>query len=344
MRPRVLAGGFLLALGLAAPALAGPPATVLLVPDSFRENLWAFDPFDGSLISNNYVPNTGIMSQTICALGTPQGTIIATDELLDRVIEMSTSGQLLRVLMGPEDGLDGPFGMALHEGAAYVCSPSQQRIWKIDLATRASSVWWNAKGIAAPRDIVFRAHDALVTDSAGDDIERLSHQGEWLGTWVDSDGVIAFDFPQQIQLLDNGDVILAAFSDPRGLWRYDGDFAFLISVVTPTFTSPRGVYELGNGEWLYTGGTRVMAVNPNTLIERTIVNDLGSSFRFVNVFTPGVTPPCPADLDGSGSVSGGDLAILLGAWGTPGADLDGNGTTDAADLAAMLGAWGPCPS
>ncbi|MGA1223481.1 MAG: M12 family metallo-peptidase [Phycisphaerales bacterium] len=53
-------------------------------------------------------------------------------------------------------------------------------------------------------------------------------------------------------------------------------------------------------------------------------------------------PPCPADLDGSGTVDAADLAALLGAWGSPAADLDGNGAVDAADLAVLLGAWGPC--
>ncbi len=57
------------------------------------------------------------------------------------------------------------------------------------------------------------------------------------------------------------------------------------------------------------------------------------------------TPPCSADLTGDGQVDAGDLAILLGAWGSnPGhsADTDGSGVVDAADLALLLGAWGPC--
>ena len=49
-----------------------------------------------------------------------------------------------------------------------------------------------------------------------------------------------------------------------------------------------------------------------------------------------------ADLNRDGLVNGGDLAILLGAWGTTGspADLDGDGVVGAADLAMLLGAWG----
>jgi len=55
--------------------------------------------------------------------------------------------------------------------------------------------------------------------------------------------------------------------------------------------------------------------------------------------------PCSEDLDGSGSVGGADVGLVLSAWGTPGgtADLDGNGIVNGADLALVLSAWGPCP-
>ncbi|MFO0829305.1 MAG: dockerin type I repeat-containing protein [Phycisphaerales bacterium] len=50
-------------------------------------------------------------------------------------------------------------------------------------------------------------------------------------------------------------------------------------------------------------------------------------------------PPNPADLNGDGAVNAADLAILLGAWGTPAGDVNGDGTTDAMDLSILLGAW-----
>ncbi len=58
---------------------------------------------------------------------------------------------------------------------------------------------------------------------------------------------------------------------------------------------------------------------------------------------------CPADLDGDGSVSAADLAVLLGGWGPcedcgdcPG-EMDGDCMIGASDLANLLGHWGPCP-
>ncbi len=54
--------------------------------------------------------------------------------------------------------------------------------------------------------------------------------------------------------------------------------------------------------------------------------------------------PCASDLNGNGSVDGGDLATLLSLWGTDdaGADLNGDGIVNGADLASMLSNWGPC--
>jgi hypothetical protein len=43
-------------------------------------------------------------------------------------------------------------------------------------------------------------------------------------------------------------------------------------------------------------------------------------------------------------VQGGDLALLLAAWGQPGTgDIDGDGFVAGGDLAMMLASWGKCP-
>lgn len=54
-----------------------------------------------------------------------------------------------------------------------------------------------------------------------------------------------------------------------------------------------------------------------------------------------VAPIAPsADLDLDGSVGASDLAVLLGAWGTPGpGDFDASGVVEAGDLAILLGSW-----
>lgn len=54
----------------------------------------------------------------------------------------------------------------------------------------------------------------------------------------------------------------------------------------------------------------------------------------------------PGDFDGDGDVDGGDLGLMLGAWGPCGncsncaADLDGDCDVDGGDLGLLLGSWG----
>jgi hypothetical protein len=56
--------------------------------------------------------------------------------------------------------------------------------------------------------------------------------------------------------------------------------------------------------------------------------------------------PCSGDLDGDGLIGASDLALLLGAWSSPGpfADLDADSVVGSSDLGLLLGAWGPCPT
>jgi hypothetical protein len=57
-----------------------------------------------------------------------------------------------------------------------------------------------------------------------------------------------------------------------------------------------------------------------------------------------VSAPCPADINGSGTVDASDLTQVLAAWGSNvgAADVNGDGVVDGFDLGAVLAAWGPC--
>ena len=194
-----------------------------------------------------------------------------------------------------------------------------------------------------PRGIVPWGGGFLVGDSIGDDIEFVSAAGVVAAVpFVDSNGLDGINFPQQIHVLDAETIMAAGFSAPWGVYFYDnygiGAGMYLSPVV---YLSPRGCYRLDNGDFLYTGGTRIDVIDGKAATTSTIVNQLGTSFRWVNRFT--IPKACPGDLDGNGSIDALDLATLLGAWGGGGAaDLDGSGAVDALDLAELLGSWGPC--
>jgi len=87
--------------------------------------------------------------------------------------------------------------------------------------------------------------------------------------------------------------------------------------------------------------TSSVAASGTATIDAVRVRDgAGAALSLGATFTPASNP---ADLDGDGSVGGGDLSILLNAWGACSAcvaDIDGNGEVNGADLATLLSSWG----
>jgi len=76
-----------------------------------------------------------------------------------------------------------------------------------------------------------------------------------------------------------------------------------------------------------------------------IFTGAGGSAEYTVTYTYVDVAPCPADLDGNGSVGFADLTQLISAWGPCAGcpeDLDGNGSVGFADLTALLTGWGRC--
>ncbi len=106
-----------------------------------------------------------------------------------------------------------------------------------------------------------------------------------------------------------------------------------------------GLILADNGSNWYVTGTHDPRWNDEMLASLSAVK--GSDLEAVDVSSLLVDPDSGlavprtvGDINGDGAVNGGDLALLLGAWGSAGAaDLDGDGTVGAADLSILLGAW-----
>ncbi len=149
----------------------------------------------------------------------------------------------------------------------------------------------------------------------------------------------------------------ASFDGVSGGPAWDAPGGDFVAIASASTISP------GEGLHLWTGPGLVADVQ--AMVDGTIANEgwillgdesqPGTARRFASsedddtehlrptlIVQWSLSAPCPADLDRSGSVDAGDLALLLGGWSGAATDLDGNGTTDAADLAILLGAWGSC--
>jgi hypothetical protein len=296
----------------------------------------------------------------------------------DAILEYGFNGQFIRKVVG---GLDVTGGVikGVGEGFSGLCvvgstiyfaysdstggidpppmPGNQNAIWRIEadgtgLQTVCTAVTNPSLGVV--RDIVEFDGDFLVTDSDGDDIELVQVNGCSTGaaSWHSSNGTNGINFPRQIMLLPNGvgeifpaaRVAVGGFSAPAGIYVYDGAGNELFPYTVP---GPRGLGQLDSGEWIYTGGTQIRAMNPATGVDRQVLNLSGSSFFYVTRVT--VPSPCPADLDSSGTVDAGDIGSLLILFGDcPGGlpacagDLDSSGAVDAGDIGSMLILFGAC--
>lgn len=269
-------------LTLAAAAAAPAQAGVLLIPDSGADKIWAFDSFNGNLISNNYIPNHPSITQPINAIDSGRGTILVSEETSDTIQEFNYNGTYVGVFADSTDGIDGPNGLTRYNGQIYATSNVNGRIVRFDGDGSNATIW--AQGFGTPRDIEFRGNDALVSESAGDDILSFNLAGGLNGIWHASDGVNGIDFPQQLHLQASNRVLAAGFSPPFGVYEYESNGA-QANAYTNLVLSPRGVYRLGDGDILYAGGTRVVKYDPDTLTELTVINQTGASFRYIE-FVP----------------------------------------------------------
>jgi len=337
---------------LAAAAVAASPALaqsqdVLLIPDSgpVLGKVWAFRASDGTLLTNQFVPPDARLTQPIQIIDSGRRTLLVTDETAKAVYEYSSVGVYLRTVAS---GLEGAYGICMKDGFAYVTSGFSNniggKIYKLGLDGQPLEIFSDWTGIGDPRGIVPYGTGFMVGNSTDDDLEIVSSTGAVNPVpFFNSDGLSSINFPQQLVDMGGGNWMAVGFSAPWGLYLFDSAGLNYASYRAPeVFLSPRGATVLDNGEFLYTGGTRVDKFSTKNYINVNIVNQTGASFRWVTRYTP--PPPCVGDLNGDNIVDALDLAVILGAWGTATqqADLDADGTVGASDLALVLGAWGAC--
>ena len=91
----------------------------------------------------------------------------------------------------------------------------------------------------------------------------------------------------------------------------------------------------------YLPATGGLGGGPRNTLDDT--NDLNVRRTLIIEYPADQPEPCPADVNGDGSVGGGDLAILLGQWLDSGScDFNDDGVVSGPDLSVLLAAWGSC--
>ncbi|HMN95883.1 MAG TPA: hypothetical protein PKC43_14060 [Phycisphaerales bacterium] len=150
-----------------------------------------------------------------------------------------------------------------------------------------------------------------------------------------------------VELASDGTLLNAAYAafparvaiefGPGGQWGTDL-YALRLAAGTLHRVSPGGtITQVGSG---FGGSPFDIAFGPDGRLHVSRIT--ASDVLVIEPEACSCNPAKPEDLDCSGTVDGGDLGLLLGAWGSGecAADLDGSGVVDGADLGILLGAWG----
>lgn len=270
-------------LAVAALALlaASASAQVLLVPDWTGDKVWAFNPVNGSLVSNNFIPADGRMNSPKNAVDSGRGTILVSDQINDTVLEYGYNGIFIQTIAGPTEGLDNIRGIAVSGGSVYVTVGGNtgglnNTIQKCSLVAPSCTTFINTN-LSSPFDVYFRQNDILVSNSSSNLIQRYDLAGSFLNTWHSGE----IRFPQQI--LNDGattDLLIAGFSLPSGVYRYDANGTQLgAGPYVASGFGPRGGYRLGNGNILATNGSTVTVFDPAS--GATTVVATGGNFQYI---------------------------------------------------------------
>ena len=253
----------------------------LMVVDSLSDRVLLVNEFDGSIINASFITDSTRFSTIVNAVSSGPNTVFISDQVANAVFEYSTSGTYLRtVVSSTANGLSNIRGIAVHNNRLYVTVAggtytNTVQSFRLDGTDQQTFI---GSKLDSPWDVYFRGNDVLVSNSGSDDIERFDLNGNYLNTLISSTGVGGINFPQQIHERSNGNLLVGGFSVSAGIYEYlpNGTQANYYNL-----PGPRAAFELGNGKYLYSAGTRLAVFDPVTLVSTDIINSLTSSFRYI---------------------------------------------------------------
>lgn len=286
---------FLLAgLSLVASSAFAQSGEILLM-DSGRDVVMRLSAFDGSIIQDNFIVDTGAGSpfdfQTPNDVDYVGNEIWVTDQATDAIFRFSRAGGYLGTIGGTVTGqLDNLRGGAVVGNEYWVtvggtANGATVGIARYDFSGNRLGAFATAG--SSPYDVLVRANDVLIGDSAVTgtnirDIDRYDFTGNLLGSFVLSPGL---GFVQQMNL-DGNSVIAAGFSPNNsvpGIYRFDA-----LGAQTGFWSAggPRGLTRLGNGNYAFTLSNQLWSLNPNDNSVNLISQINGASFRYFSQVDP----------------------------------------------------------
>jgi hypothetical protein len=241
---------------LAALTLGGTTsAQFVMMTNSTLDTLVTFSPVDGSIITQNLfaIPNTVQVSAIDV-----NGEIWISEQTGDRVVRYDIAGNVLGQ-MGPTfagGGLDNIRGMAYVNGLVYVTNSGTANgapgnaIVVFDPAGNYVTQFTTNALATSPFSIIPWQGDLLVSGSSNNhDVYRFTTGGTPVASFHNS---ATISFAHQLAPASDGNVWCTGFTT-GGLTKLDAATGAVITTIPAS--GARGVFELLNGNLLWTNGS-----------------------------------------------------------------------------------------
>ncbi|MDF1869189.1 MAG: hypothetical protein P1U30_02265 [Phycisphaerales bacterium] len=278
----------------------------LLIPDSNSDSVWVFDAFDGSLVSSSFITDPGtdggvnVFDRPLEVLVAADGALLVIDQFSDVVSHFSMSGDYLGIfsLGGVRDTsimdnirgghvlTSGPGAgqvLVTNSGANNDLVVSQKNVKRLapaDGSELADFAFNRYGGIRGPFDVIEYNGEVLVADEGQDKIVRYTLDGKFNERFTSALEVPQLDFPQQMAIAGNGNLLICAFSSGFIL-EFDSSGSLVGQYDPGTLELYRGVVELGNGNLLVTTTSGVFEVTRTGLVVDT--EAVGDGFRYITL-------------------------------------------------------------
>lgn len=297
------------ALGLVALSGKVHATDVLLIPDSSSDRIWMFDAHDGTMISDSFITDPGVdngidvFNRPMEVLIAADGSLLVCDQFADLVARFSADGStylgifslggtvdnnIMNNIRGGHVLTQGPGAgdvLVANSGAFNDLAVSQKNIKRLapaDGSELTDFAFNRYGGIRGPFDIIEYNGEILVADEGQDKIVRYTLDGKFNERFTSAMAIPQLDFPQQMAIASNGNLLVCAFSSGFILeFAPDGSLAGQYD--PGTLELYRGIAELGNGNLLVTTTSGVFEVTRTGLVIET--EAAGNGFRYITAYS-----------------------------------------------------------